>query len=236
MTTNSGKQVARRRPAKPAQRWFPDEGFYSMQADQAMAEMAGNRHLPTTWRLYGACAARANRWGHAGFYPGELDKVIGCKDDTRRRAMQTLKSGKIIAPESTTLCIVLSALIFRRSGQVIPCFEPKHRDCRDLMWVPSQDPPWERVPGEWHGQLQAGTVTLSRTTTKTRTVTETETETETAVIPAASFAPAGQGGWDRSAYLAAMGRKRCDRGHEYPATQDECHLCAMEAGWLRQAS
>jgi hypothetical protein len=169
------------------QRWFPDDGFYGMQADRAMMDMASNRHLPTSWRLYGICAARTNRWGHASFRAGELDKILGCKDDTRRKAMDTLRSGQIVAPDSTHLCVVLSALFWRKAGSGIQCYEEKHAEHRDRLWVPYWG--YEDEPGQWHSMLQGRepfstepfrmtrTVTEEETVTKRRTITETATAT-----------------------------------------------------------
>jgi hypothetical protein len=209
MTTNSGKQVARagRRRGREPQVYFPGDGFYSMQADQAMLEIADNPHAPTTWRLYGVCAARANKWGHARFMPGELNRGLGVVEETRRKAMNTLKSMQIIAPDSTTQCIVLSSLFFRRAVRVEPCFEPKHARCKDLMWNAAAG--WEAAPGEWQNTLRSDSVILSET--------ETITRTRTAVIPA----------------KLAMGK--CSKGH--PMRWGEpCYTCqdaAFEAAGLK---
>src|SRR5579859_546062 len=88
-------------------RWFP-EGFYSLHGDNAMLEFAAAQPLPTPMKLYFLCSARANRWGHAAFEPGELGKLLNCSPPTRRAAVSSLKSAQMIAPDSTPLCVVLT--------------------------------------------------------------------------------------------------------------------------------
>jgi hypothetical protein len=178
-----GHMSAIARVPNPADRWFPDS-YYSMQADKALAEIAESTALPPAMRLYFLCASRANVWGHASFGPGEMNRLLGCKADARRRALNSLKSARIAAQESTPLCVVLSAGAWRRGGNVmVACCEPNHADRQNLMWAAGYG--WEGTPGEWHKVVRAPHA-MQIIASRSQTVTRTETTTETiAVQPAA---------------------------------------------------
>jgi hypothetical protein len=102
-----------------------------------------------------------------------------------RAAINSLKSGKVIAPESTRLCIVLSAAIVRRADKAYrPCIEPTHVDSQRRMWVAGIG--WEPAEGHWQETVSNPTtaaLVAKRTTRKRRVVEEVETIEEAAVAP-----------------------------------------------------
>jgi hypothetical protein len=160
---------------QPVKRWFP-EGFYSMQADKGLMEIATSTSLPTAMRLYFACAARANRWGHAPFMPGEMRRVLRVSANTQKSAIQSLVSAKLAAPQSTAMCVALDAEAYRRGDRANrTCIEPGHVEQQKLMWVHSLG--WEEYPGCWHERVldrDAG-IQWFKEVTRTKTITETET-------------------------------------------------------------
>lgn len=186
--------VARKRPGKPGTQRFP-KGFYSMQGDEELYELAGNTSIPTATRVQYAAMARGNIWGHAGFAPGELGRIVKIGRNNRtqlNKAISDLKSWGVAAPESTSRCIVLSAALYRRGDRNwTHCQEPSHHDRTERVWVLRMG--WEPSPGYYQAALDDGkgaqiaerrrmveeeTETVTTTTTKTRTrrrVTETET-------------------------------------------------------------
>lgn len=186
-STKTGTIVPHKK--RQATRWFPDS-YYSMHGDAAMMEFAEAQPLPTPMRLFFLCSARANKWGHAAFKPGEMQKLLKCSKPARLRAMASLQSAQLIAPQSTTLCVVLSGAAYRRGDRADkPCLEPGHEDRQKRQWIHYVEPDgWEPEPGYWHEKIndpasEARTAELiaehkTRTKTKT-TVTVTETETET---------------------------------------------------------
>lgn len=181
-----------RRPPQAASKWFP-EGYYSMHADKALERIGTSANLPTAMCLYFICASRANVWGHAAFMPGEMQDLLGCTEKTRRKALQSLRSAKIAAQESTPLCVVLSAEAWRRGGKATQtCIEPSHVDRQRLMWA--TDYGWEEQPGEWHELVKQPHSHLlyadrkRRTTTTTTTVVEEEDRVAVRLAQRASWA------------------------------------------------
>lgn len=174
-----GKELARR-PPQAAKKWFP-EGYFSMHADKALAEIGASTSLHADMRLFFLCASRANVWGHAAFMPGEMQRLLGCSEKTRRRALQSLRSAKIAAPQSTPLCVVLSASVWRRGNRATQtCIDPSHLDRQRLMWV--ADYGWEEQPGEWHELVRQPHSHLLYAERKRRVITTTVEETETVAV------------------------------------------------------
>jgi hypothetical protein len=165
--------------------YFPDS-FYSMQADKELEAFGMATTLPTAFRLYLLAVARVNRWGHCPFHRGELRTLLGVSQPTLRQAMNSLESTKMTSPESSSLCVVLSARAIRRADRSdVRCTEPDHFGKQELMWIHGHG--WEDKPGDWHQALnhpQQRQQIVAAVTRMRTTVTETETVT-LAVTPAA---------------------------------------------------
>jgi hypothetical protein len=159
--------------------WFPT-GNYSLAGDQALAELADSTALHAEFRLFLLCMSRMNVWGHASFKPNEVCDTLGINRSTFTRAKSSLKSAKMIAPESTARCLVVSAHIARRGGNgTKPCFEYNHDGRQSLMWIAGYG--WERNPGEWHGVVTSANPAEAMRQKIERTITITEKiETEAA--------------------------------------------------------
>jgi hypothetical protein len=173
-----------RRPPRAASKWFP-EGYYSMHADKALEHIGTSTSLTPDFRLYFICASRANVWGYAAFMQGEMRELLGCSERTRQRALHSLRSARIAAPELTHLCVVLSASVWRRGGRFTQtCIEPGHLQRQRLMWTP--DTGWETEQGDWHKLVthpaSAAIIRQRRRTRTTRVVVE-ETETVAQIFP-----------------------------------------------------
>jgi hypothetical protein len=164
-------------------RYFPD-GFYSMHSDKEQLDIAESTSLPPAMRLYMLASARSNFWGHAAFSNREICQILGISAPTRRAAIASLISGKVIAPESTHRCIVLSAAVVRRADKAYrTCIEPKHVDCQRRMWVGGIG--WEGCEGQWQQTVNdpaSAAVVATRTTRKRRVVEEVETVEEVRVV------------------------------------------------------
>ena len=94
-----------------------------MVGDMTALWTAKNTSLAAETRLLLLCMGRANIWNHAAFDPGEMAKLIGNKA-TARRARCKLIEAELAAPESTSQCIALSGLFYRRGdrgAQVTEC-------------------------------------------------------------------------------------------------------------------
>ena len=118
------------------------------------------KRMSVPWRIWEISLSRANNWGHAGFRPGELPRLV-CGDDTRTnrqavyRGMKILSAmGRIMPPGSkgsTLLCIVInSQLAQRRAGKgrrLNMCSEPEHMDYRETTWPPEAIGHTEGLPG-----------------------------------------------------------------------------------------
>jgi transposase InsO family protein len=179
----------------PRSRRHFDSGFFSMSGDIAMMQLATETSLPPSFRLYGAVVARANIWGHAAFAPGELSRILRdrsgdpCSDKVRRGAINALKSAKVVAPNSTSLCVVIDAHLNQRADRATrPCKESKHSQCDYLVWL--SDYGYESSRDAWKGALAETTpggamLKLKRTTTTTTTTTVTRTIEEEVTGPAA---------------------------------------------------
>lgn len=165
-------------------KYFP-EGFYSMHGDKQLMDIAESTSLPTAMRLFMLASARANMWGHAPFGSKEICDTLGISPPTRRAAIASLISGKVFAPTSTHLCVVLSAAVVRRADKAYrTCIEPKHVDCQRRMWVAGIG--WESAEGQWQSIVNdpgSAAVLARRTTRKRRIVEETETVEEIATVP-----------------------------------------------------
>jgi len=166
---------------RPAKHYFP-EGFYSMQADKAMEEVACETSLPTPMRLYFLCVARANVWGHAPFEGREIGKLLGIGDSTRHEAIRTLKSAKLIADNSNSLCIVLSAFNTRRKDRSYKMCSV-HGELANRLWLPRFEPEWEPQEGYWDELLNSDggpdyIVSVREKVKKTRIIETEERETE----------------------------------------------------------
>lgn len=185
--SDPGKSIAARKLGKPPARRFPDNSFFSLAGDAAMARMGTEKSLPVPMRLWAICVSRANVWGHAHFRPKELSETLGrVNEDTRLKAIKTLKSARLIAPASDSLCIVLDAGTIRRGDRsTIAC--SRHPGLERRMWVAQMDPMWEPYDGAWQGMLDRGAEGQAMITagqweeyevvTKTKTITTTTVET-----------------------------------------------------------
>jgi hypothetical protein len=157
-----------------------------MHSDKELADIAESTSLPTAMRLFMLASARSNYWGHAPFGSKEICEILGISAPTRRTAISSLKSGKVIAPTSTHLCIVLSAALVRRTDRAYKtCIEPRHVDCQRRMWVAGIG--WESQEGQWQQSVNdpvaSAAIIAKRTTRKRRVVEEVETVEEVAVAP-----------------------------------------------------
>ena len=156
-----------------------------MHSDKELTDIAESTSLPTAMRLFMLASARSNYWGHAPFDSWEICKTLGVSRPAMRSAIDSLKSGKVIAPESTRLCIVLSAAVVRRADKAYrPCIEPTHVDRQRRMWVAGVG--WETSEGEWQaivGNPATAALVAKRTTRKRRVVEEVRTVEEVAVAP-----------------------------------------------------
>jgi len=166
-------------------KFFPD-GFYSMHSDRELLDIAESTSLPTAMRLFMLASARSNMWGHAPFGNREICETLGISAPTRRTAIESLKSGRVIAPTSTHLCITLSAAVVRRADKAYrTCIEPSHVDCQRRMWVAGVG--WETREGQWHEVVndpsRTAAVMATRTTRKRRVVEEVETIEQVQVQP-----------------------------------------------------
>lgn len=163
----TGTIVARDGKRRPSTRYF-QEGFYSLHGDRELLRMAGER-LPTAMRLWFLCSARANIWGHAAFEPSEMGRLLRVDRKTRTKALDSLRTGRCIAPESTPLCVVLNGAVYRRADRArSECREPAHSERRMLLWTPGG---WESEPGGWHAALNV----VRRVTEEVEEVEETRT-------------------------------------------------------------
>ena len=129
-----------------------------MSGDMAMMQLASETSLHPSFRLYGAVIARANKDGHAAFAPNELSAILvgrdgqPASDKKRRAAINSLKSAKVIAPNSTSLCIVIDAHLNQRADRSDRvCKEPAHARCDQLKWL--SDYGYEPSPGYWRDLL-----------------------------------------------------------------------------------
>lgn len=180
--------MSTRREIALARRKFPGgDSFYSLQADKAMLDIASSSNLPMPMRLYMLACSRANIWGHAPFLRGELGETLKANTNTLRRSRTALIKGKVIAPESTNLCIVLSHHAWTRSdSSMIRCSEPHHALRQELRWAAGWG--WESEPGEWAKLVidpRGAERYAQRITETTETVTTTKTHrvTETVADP-----------------------------------------------------
>lgn len=152
--------------------------YFSMQADKELEQFAKSRRIPAPMRLYFLAASRVNRWGHCAFRQAEIKQTLGVSQPTLRSALDSLKSAGMAAPDSTYLCVVLSARLVRRADRSeYRCAEPSHLGRQELMWM--HDFGWEETVGQWQRMLHnpAERRTVAAQITRTRTVTETETVT-----------------------------------------------------------
>jgi hypothetical protein len=169
-------------PKKPKKGdlYFPD-GYYSMHSDLANMRGGSFRALPVAMRIWFMAAARANVYGHAPFAPRELEKLLGDVSKPRRlAAIRSLKSSQMIAPESTSLCIVLNSEWIRRADRSYKtCIEPSHLERQNLMWTHSYG--WESGQYEWHAFVNdpARILEVKRTRTRTRGKLTFEFDTDT---------------------------------------------------------
>lgn len=167
-------------------RYFP-AGFYTMQSDKELLDIAESTTLPPAMRLFMLASARSNYWGHAPFGNREICETLGISAPTRRKAINSLKSGKVIAPTSTHLCLVLSAAVVRRADKAYrTCIEPSHVDRQRRMWVAGVD--WETRERQWQAIVNtpgSAAIVAKRTTRKRRIVEEVETVEEVPVVAGA---------------------------------------------------
>jgi hypothetical protein len=185
-------------------KYFPD-GFYTMHSDNQLQDIAESTTLPTAMRLYFLAAARSNMWGHAPFGRKEICDILGISEPTRRKAIDSLRLGKVIAPESTHLCVALSAAVIRRGDRAYrTCIEPSHFDCQRLMWAAGFG--WETSEGQWQANVndgQASAVIARRTTRKRRIVEEVETTEEVASLANLPWPAPVAGATDTTQWFAA---------------------------------
>lgn len=133
-------------------------GFFSMQGDMELYEPAGNTAIPTATRVQFAAMARGNIWGHAGFAPGELARIVRVGKNNRKQLNEAIKhliSWGVAAPNSTSRCIVLSSALYRRADRNRKlCEGPGHANVRERMWVSKLG--WEHHPGLYQAELDRG--------------------------------------------------------------------------------
>jgi hypothetical protein len=140
---NAGGVPAKRATKTP---WF-EKGFFSMHNDLAVMDAAGQK-LPTAMRLWFMCCARANRWNHAPFMPQEMRDLLGCSPNTMKSGLDSLKSARLVAPDSTPMCVVLAVEVYRRGDRANrTCIEVSHVDRQVNVW--SQALGWEARQGAW---------------------------------------------------------------------------------------
>ena len=105
------------------------ESWIAVNDRGTLAEYERKR-MSVPWRIWDICLWRANNWGHAGFRPGQLARLV-CGDDSRNsrqavnRGLKTLaEMGRIMPPAprgSTQLCVVISSEVAqRRAGKGRP--------------------------------------------------------------------------------------------------------------------
>jgi hypothetical protein len=142
-----------------------------MQADKAIEEYAYCTTLPTAMRVNYACLARMNRWGHCPFMRGELRTMLGVTVNTLKKSLESLRRGRLIAPQSSAMCVVFNAEAVRRNDRATHlCTEETHAGLQQCMWMRSSG--WETGPGEWDGMINdaaARELLIKRTRTRTET-------------------------------------------------------------------
>jgi hypothetical protein len=107
-----------------------------MHGDKQLLDIAESTTLPTAMRLFMLASAKSNYWGHSPFGSSEICDTLGISRQVRDKAFTSLKSARVIAPESSRLCVVLSAAIVRRADRTYKtCIEPKHVDRQKRVWV-----------------------------------------------------------------------------------------------------
>lgn len=118
-------------------------------SDQGELELGMKKRMPAAWRLEHLAQSRMNKWGHCSFVSGELAEMLDIKGDTVKTILRTYKQNGIIAPESSQLCIVLSAERTQRADGMadILCADAMHakKGLRDRMWTHNMG--WEPEPG-----------------------------------------------------------------------------------------
>ena len=176
-TVEPGSEIEPRRK-RQAQPYFA-ESYFHMQADKTVATIGAQRAMPSVMQLYFLAASRANVWGHAPFESWtELENITGRTRRGLEKALDTLKCSQVIAPESTHLCVVINAELYRRADKAFhPCKEPSHTGKEHRLWAYSQG--WH-TSKDWNEIVRETVVKAQRT----RTVTTTETVTETVEIVA----------------------------------------------------
>jgi hypothetical protein len=137
--------------------WFPS-GCWSGLSDQRITGLM-SEHPRLPWELVMICASKSNRWGHARFNPGELEGLLGLSVSGKGvyKLLRRLSEAGAIAPESTPLCVVLDASLYRRDdNRTWTCKEPKHADRRKQKWANFGGFGWEHHRNEWNDLIAEG--------------------------------------------------------------------------------
>lgn len=85
----------------------------SQDAAFGMAQCAA---LATETRLLGYAMARADRYGHSEYEPGELERLLGINGQNVRKAIAKLKTAGVLTPEANARCLLM-AYEFRGGGK-----------------------------------------------------------------------------------------------------------------------
>jgi hypothetical protein len=124
-----------------------------MASDMAAMMATRNDALSADTRLLMLTMERVNIWGHAAFDRGEVAELMGSRDRFRSGKEKLIKA-EMIAPESTQLCVVLSAVLYRRGDRRNRCCaEPTHRSRQRMLWLGAPFCKWEHTEGEWEDVL-----------------------------------------------------------------------------------
>jgi hypothetical protein len=171
-------------PRRESKKYFAD-GFYSMHSDVGLEEFGLSPNLRPDFRIFLLATARSNRWGHCPFGKGELISLLDVSLNTMKKGLGSLVDAGMASPDSTPLCITLSARVVRRDDRASRrCIEPAHFNLQERMWVHGMG--WEPEAGLWQSELNDPDVRREHAARfkATRTTTTTVTETIEYDIPA----------------------------------------------------
>ncbi|MEW2496120.1 hypothetical protein AB0942_21690 [Streptomyces nodosus] len=126
---------------EPLERATPSRGpWFGMSQDAAFA-MAQCAALATDTRLLGYAVARADRFGHSEYGPGELERLLGVNAQSVRKAIVKLKAAGVLAPDADARCLLM-AYEFRGGGKAPK--DPKRCSRHGAMGAATRERP--RVP------------------------------------------------------------------------------------------
>lgn len=148
-----GKALAPRKPFGKAEN-------FTLVADRELELIESSPNETATERILAASQRRINYYGHAAFNEGELQAILGRHRNTVSNALRSLVARHRIAPESTSLCVILPLTFARRlnrGANMQLCADPGHRrdNLRDRSWLRfnTDFQGWEDQPGQWDALL-----------------------------------------------------------------------------------